>query len=381
MNKENPSASAGKDSPEKMNAYPFWSPRFWHGMRAGAYFKLMLKNGCRVHPLRVPMAVGLIPVTCANSAMGTLQSLLFGRKIAATELTEPPIFIVGHWRSGTTMLHELMIRDERLSFANTYECFAPDHFLITGSITPRLLWFILPARRPQDNMPAGFDRPQEDEFALISMGAPTPYMRMAFPNHPAPYEGMLDMDGLSDKELEAFKNALTWFLKTLTYKKQKRLVLKSPPHTGRIASLAEMFPGAKFIHLVRDPYALYSSSRRLWHAMYETQGFQIPRFKGLDEYVFNTFSRMYEGFERGRESIDPRNICDVRFEELAQNPISVVESIYDKLQLGDFEAARPSIEAHVDTLRDYQPNKHVLDDDLMAQIRDRWSSYFEKYGY
>ncbi len=90
---------------------------------------------------------------------------------------------------------------------------------------------------------------------------------------------------------------------------------------------------------------------------------------------------MYEGFERGRESIDPRNICDVRFEELAQNPISVVESIYDKLQLGDFEAARPSIEAHVDTLRDYQPNKHVLDDDLMAQIRDRWSSYFEKYGY
>jgi hypothetical protein len=381
MNKENTSAPAGKDAPEEMNAYPFWSPRFWHGMRAGAYFKLMLENGCRVHPLRVPMAVGLIPVTCANSAMRSLQTLFFGRKIAATELTEPPIFIVGHWRSGTTMLHELMIRDERLSFANTYECFVPDHFLISGSITPRLLWFLLPARRPQDNMPAGFDRPQEDEFALISMGAPTPYMRMAFPNHPAPYESTLDMQGISDQELDAFKQAMTWFLKTLTYKKQKRLVLKSPPHTGRIAALAEIFPGAKFIHLVRDPYALYSSTRRLWRAMYETQGFQIARFEDLDEYVFNTFSRMYKGFEDGRESIDPQNICDVRYEELAQNPIGVVESIYDKLQLGDFEVARSNMEAHVATLRDYKPNKHVLDDDLMAQIRDRWSSYFEKYGY
>ncbi len=381
MKKENKSSSADKNATAKVNAYPLWSPRFWHGMRAGAYFKLMLKNGCRIHPLRLPMAIILIPITCGNTAMYALQMLFFRRKIAATELIKPPIFILGHWRSGTTMLHELMIRDERFSFASTYECFAPDHFLITGSMVPRLLWFLLPAKRPQDNMPAGFDRPQEDEFALISMGAPTPYMRMAFPNHPAPYEGMLDMDGLSDKELCAFREAMTWFLKTLTYKNQKRLVLKSPPHTGRIELLAEMFPGAKFIHLVRDPYALYSSATRLWHAMDETQGFQIPRFEGLDEYIFDTFSRMYDGFERGRESIDPQNICDVRYEELAQDPIGVVQSIYDKLQLGDFEVARPDIEAHVATLRDYKPNKHKLDDDVMAQIRDRWSLYFEKYGY
>ena len=189
------------------------------------------------------------------------------------------------------------------------------------------------------------------------------------------------MQGLSDKELQAFKDAMTWFLKTLTFKKQKRLVLKSPPHTGRIGLLAEMFPGAKFIHLVRDPFALFSSSMRLWKAMDETQGFQIPRFEGLDEYVFDTFSRMYDGFERGRQSIDPQNICDVRYEELAQDPMRVVESIYDKLQLGDFEVARPNIQAHVATLRDYKPNKHELDDDLTAKIRHRWSSYVEKYGY
>ncbi len=381
MSKEKSNAANRSGVTGKMNAYPLWSPRFWHGMRAGAYFKLMLHHGCHVHPLRIPMAAILVPVTCGNSVMGALQSLLYRKKIENTELVEPPIFILGHWRSGTTMLHELMIRDERLSFSTTYECFAPDHFLLTGAVTPRLLWFLLPSKRPQDNMPAGFDRPQEDEFALISMGAPTPYMRMAFPNDPAPYQATLDMNGIDDKDLHAFKEAMTLFLKTLTFKKQKRLVLKSPPHTGRIGLLAQMFPGAKFIHLVRDPYALYSSAMRLWHAMDETQGFQLPKFDGLEEYVFSTFTRMYEGFERGRESVDPENICDVRYEELAQNPVSVVESVYNKLQLGDFEVARPAIEAHVATLRDYKPNKHQLDDELMARIRQRWAPYFEKYGY
>lgn len=381
MKNEQKSTPDAANKQGKVNAYPFWSPRFWHGMRAGAYCKLMLKNKCRVHPLRMPMAALLVPITCGNSAMHALQSLFFQRKIAATELTEPPIFILGHWRSGTTLLHELMIRDPRLSYSTTYECFAPDHFLISGAITPKLLWFLLPSKRPQDNMPAGFDRPQEDEFALISMGAPTPYMRMAFPNHPAPYEETLDMEGLSEIELREFKEAMSWFLKTLTYKKQKRLVLKSPPHTGRIGLLAEMFPGAKFIHLVRDPYALYSSAMRLWRAMDETQGFQIPRFDGLDEYVFETFTRMYEGFERGRATVDPQNVCDVRYEELAQDPIGLVESVYEKLDLGDFEVARPGIEAHVATLRDYKPNQHQLDEALMARIRERWAPYFERYGY
>ena len=28
-----------------------------------------------------------------------------------SKIDQPPVFIIGHWRSGTTMLHELMIQD------------------------------------------------------------------------------------------------------------------------------------------------------------------------------------------------------------------------------------------------------------------------------
>jgi hypothetical protein len=55
--------------------------------------------------------------------------------------------------------------------------------------------WLIPKQRPMDNMAAGWDRPQEDEFALLTLGAPTPYERMAFPNDEPPYGEFLDMRG------------------------------------------------------------------------------------------------------------------------------------------------------------------------------------------
>ena len=131
-----------------------------------------------------------------------------GRAIARTEIDEPPLFVIGHWRSGTTMLHEMMVLDERFAYPTTYECFAPNHFLLTGALLPKLIWFLLPSKRPMDNMAVSFDHPQEDEFALLSMGAPTPFMRMAFPNDPPPYMEFLDMEGVDERDLVRWKETL-----------------------------------------------------------------------------------------------------------------------------------------------------------------------------
>ena len=45
------------------------------------------------------------------------------------------------------------------------------------------------------------------------------------------------------------------------------LVLKSPGHSLRVAALRQILPGARFIHIVRDPTAVYSSTIRLWQVM------------------------------------------------------------------------------------------------------------------
>jgi omega-hydroxy-beta-dihydromenaquinone-9 sulfotransferase len=232
-----------------------------------------------------------------------------------------------------------------------------------------------------DNMAAGWDRPQEDEFALLTLGAPTPYLRMAFPNDPPPHVEFLDMQGCKPDDLARFERAMVHFVKLLTYATKKRVLLKSPPHTGRVEVLARLFPGAKFIHIVRHPFALFPSTMRLWQSLDEVQGLQMPRGRGLEDYVFDCLTRMYRGLEDQRERLDPAAIYDVRYEDLVADPVAEIGKMYKRLELGDYSVVRGRIVEMVEAQKDYKTNKHKMDDALKARIRERWEGYFERYGY
>ena len=221
-----------------------WIPRFWDGMGFSTWLRLLVRNRFAIAPSRVPMAIIVTVVSLMNSFFWLVQAALYGRKIAATEVEDDPIFVIGHWRSGTTLLHELLILDPRHTYADTFACFAPSHFLVSGWLFKPLLRALLPAKRPMDNMAAGWDRPQEDEFALCNLGVPSPYLTISFPNRPPQCEEYLDLARLSPRQRERWKRGLMWFLRCVTLRQRKRIVLKSPQHTCRVKTLLEMFPRA-----------------------------------------------------------------------------------------------------------------------------------------
>src|SRR5262249_33528947 len=161
----------------------------------------------------------------------------------------------------------------------------------------------------------------------------------AYPNDPAPYMETLDWEGVSPADEERFKNALLKFLKLMTIKYHKRILLKSPPHTGRVGLLNKMFPGAKFVHITRNPYSLFSSTMRLWRALDDVQGFYFPRYSDeqMKEFVFECLERMYRGLEKQRASLPPENIYDFKYEDLVKDPVAQIQKIYAALNLGDFE--------------------------------------------
>ena len=372
----------GKPAKPKTNPYPWYSPRFWHGMRPAAWWKLCWRNGFRIHPLRWPMAFLISVINPFNSIAGAAQRVRYGRLIDQTRITKPPVFIIGHWRSGTTYLHELMHLDERFVSPTTYQCFAPHHFLLTQWWMHTLGSWLMPKQRPMDNMAAGWDRPQEDEFALLTLGAPTPYFRMAFPNEPPPYIEFLDMQGCSADDQARFERALVDFVKLLTFASGgKPLLLKSPPHTGRIEVLARLFPGAKFIHITRNPYSLFPSTTRLWRSIDEVQGLQFPKYASIDDYVFECLTRMYRGFEDQRQRLPAESIYDIRYEDLVTDPAGEIGKIYAALNLGDYAGVRNAITLAAGKQKDYKTNKHELDETLKTKIRERWAAYFERYGY
>jgi hypothetical protein len=366
--------------PVEVNPYRLWHARFWHGMLFGAWIRLVLRNRAQIGITRWPLAATITLATIMNSALRPLQELLMRRYIDRVQIKDAPIFIVGHWRSGTTLLHELLVLDERYTYPTTYECLAPNHFLISARVLTKLK-FLLPGKRPMDNMLAGWNRPQEDEFALCNMGLPSPYLTMAFPNRPPRHTEYLTLEGVAPAELERWKSALRWFLTRVTLRDPKRIILKSPPHTGRIKTLLELFPDARFVHIVRDPYALFASTVKLWKTLYKFEALQEPKHRGLEEYVFSCFEAMYEKFERDRPLVPPGQLFEVRYEDLVRDPIEQMRSLYERLNLGEFETALPKLQAYFHDKRDYRTGTYQISDELGEQIDRRWGKYLRKYGY
>jgi hypothetical protein len=371
-----------KSAPEKMNRYPLSSPRFWHGMRFPYWCALLAQHRFRISFSRLHIALGVSFFTPITDLLALFQHLFFGRAIARTSLAGPPIFVLGHWRSGTTLLHEYLALDERFASPTTFQCFAPWHFLLTEGLVTRFGGFLLPERRPMDNMKAGWALPQEDEFALMNLGAPTPYLRILFPNDAIPFEDTLAAETFQPQHLELWKRLMDWFLRAVTYKSGKRLILKSPPHTGRLGILRTMYPDAKFVHIVRDPRKVYPSTMKLWKTLDQVQSVQSPTdVSRLKEFVLKALPAMYASFESDRSGMDSSQIIDVTYEQLVADPVGVVGRIYDQLQLGAFEPVRAKLVEKTQSERDYQTNKLELNPEEEKMILNAWQSYAVRYGY
>ena len=369
-------ASAPSSPPRKAE----WAPRIWEGSDFFAWIKLLGRNRFAVHPAYWYIAAIVTIVSLGNTLLRWLEAAAYGRIIRKTEISQPPIFILGHWRTGTTLLHELLIRDERFGFPTTYECLAPCHFLLTERLLSRLLWFLIPSRRPMDNMPAGFDRPQEDEFALCLLGAGSPYEMIAFPNR-APGQEFLDLVDVSPRRLRRWRRTFKTLLRTITCKTGKRLILKSPPHTARIPVLKQMFPGAIFIHIVRDPCVVFPSTLNLWRTLWKTQGLQRPTSVALEEHVLRTGELMYKRLEEGKRLLDADQFYELRYEDLTRDPVAEMQKLYEHLGLGGFTDYRPRLEEYLATIKGYETNRYDLTPQQRDAITQRWGTIIEQYGY
>ena len=349
-------------------------------MLLGDWLRLVAKNRLRIHPLRIGLACTVTGLTAFNSLMSRVEKLCYRDAAKKTELVGPPIFILGHWRSGTTFLHELMSADDRFATPTTFQCFAANHFLLTESWMPKLLWFIMPKQRPMDNVKLGWDEPQEDEFALCSMGAKSPYLRIAFPNKGEDYSAWLDMHDVRGQDLEMWEKTFDLFLRRVTKQTGRRLILKSPTHTGRIEFLRKMYPEARFIHITRDPRSVIPSTIKLWDSLDDAQGLQF-RKHDLRAFILTTFRQMYRHFEAGRKSLPNESIVDVRYEDLVADPMAQLQRIYDGLQIGEFSAVKEKFEQAVSARKGYKTNRYETSDADRLEIEQNLGDFCERYGY
>jgi len=143
-----------------------------------------------------------------------------------------------------------------------------------------------------------------------------------------------------------------------------------------------MFPDAKFVHIDRDPFTVFSSTNNLWKSLYTKHGLQTPKYEGLEEYVLSTFERMYDKFERDRPLLRTDQFCELRYEDLVRDPEQELRRIYDQLKLDGFETLLPALREYLASTDGYKTNRYPqLTPQQREQVTERWGRFFSQYGY
>ncbi len=352
----------------------------WHGLTLSGLWNL-LRMKPRVSWSYLPRWITIALVSGLNSLYGVLEKLFFGRQVARTEILHPPLFILGHWRSGTTMLHNLMSLDPQVTFPNLYQCVNPGHFLLTERILAPLTKRFLPETRPMDNVAAGWDEPQEEDIALALDCQISPYLMTAFSDRREVYERYFDPRDMTESERSIWKQSFLGLLKKLTYRKNCSIVTKTPAHTFRISTLLEMFPDARFVYIKRDPYAVYQSTLHLRRTMFTENSLGPPEFSANEEDTLYFYEKCIRTYEETKGLIPSGRLHEIRFEDLEQDPLGQIRQIYHSLNLPGWNQVEPKIQAQLPALKAYKKNAFRMDADTMQRVYSRLKWVFDLYGY
>lgn len=307
----------------------------------------------------------------------------YKRDSAGVRFDPPPLFIIGHWRTGTTLLHNLLCQDPRNGCITTAQAMAPATSLTRPLLLEVLMRAALPKRRPMDNVALALDAPQEEEVALSNMGVCSLYAGWYFPSLlPRLFERYVLFKGHPAEEVAAWRrHYLALLRKAALLNPGKRLVLKNPPNTARIPLLLDMFPEARFIFLQRNPYAVLKSTQLLHRRMIDTLGFQRCADSEIEQWTLDFYCGLLGRYLEDRQRLGRENLLEMRFEEFEREPLAGVEQAYAALGLGDFEAARPRMQAYLETQRSYKKNTFHISQRDRALVENHWSFALKEWGY
>src|SRR5215475_3495341 len=278
------------------------------------------------------------------SAMAGVQKTLSREQLTKANFRDA-IVVLGYWRSGTTLLHELLCLDTRYTYPTTHACMNPHHFMLTEAAA--LARGGASMKRPMDEMEVRSASPQEDEFAFLSLGARSPYEALIMPGILQKALKLTDPRDLSAQDEKRWRQIFVDFLGGVSVRGNGRpMILKSPTHGGRVDTLRELLPTARYVLISRDPITNFESVVRMWKKMFES--YAIGPLIGDDEIreaVLEDRPRFEQKLAGDVADLSRNRYVAIAYESLVANPLGVIEQLYEQLQLGSFDPMRDVLRA------------------------------------
>ncbi|MGA8259919.1 MAG: sulfotransferase [Arenicellales bacterium] len=336
------------------------------------------------------LPAGVWPLAGALLLSGLLRtpiSWVERTRVAATLRGAPrpraPVFIVGHWRSGTTHLFNLMSRDPRFAWAGPFQAGMPWDFLLLGRVLRPLIRHALPRHRFIDAVPVRPDSPQEDEIALASMQNLSYYHGIYFPRRFAlRFRQGIFLEGVAPREIARWRRRFEHYnRKCLLGHSDGTLLVKNPVYTGRVAEIRRVWPDARFVHIHRNPYEVFESTRKFYRALLPRFALQAFDDETVEDLILEAYPRMVDKLYKDARKLEPGRFAELRFEDLERDPLVQLEQVYGALAIPGFAGVGRRFREYLDSISDYRKNTHVLSDDVVARVDRHWGGLVRRWGY
>jgi len=312
-----------------------------------------------------------------SSIFAFVEKLSYKQKIENEALFDNPIFIIGNWRTGSTYLFQLLSLDPQFNYPTFFQASNPDHLLVSKRFFGPVMSKFIGNKRPMDNVRAGIDEPQEDEYALIKICKESMLEDFVFSKR-----NTFFLDGITDfspRNEKAFINALKQFLKKINLSKKGQNLLKNPFHSLRIPMLNKAFPKAKYIHIYRNPKDVVPSTIHMWN-IFGTQNIlkgkwqkpNIEQIANLYKHIVNTIRSEFPKLKKGQ-------YVEIKYEELEINPVENVKLIYEQLNLHFTLEYEHILIDYCKKNKDYKKNKFNLTEKELESIKRLMQDTFPEY--
>ena len=338
-----------------------------------------------------------LPLISLIHAILFLLDNVFFPRLHSTAVTKP-VFIIGHARSGTTLMHRLMMEDEEhFSAFRFYEMLLPsliekkivralarlDAACFKGAVSRRVA-----AWEEKNLFPDSQDvhklsltsYEEDDQVLLFSMAA-------GFWIGLCPFAEELDfyyIDKLPERKRQRLMRYYKACVKRQLYLSEGSEIhlSKNPVFAGRVEALIETFPDARFLVMMRNPLETVPSLLKLLEGSWQSMGWNADAIQTslaiTAEQSFHTYHYPQEVLQKHPDI--PHVIVDYR--QLVQSPRQTVENIYASLDIPLSPACQQKLSEreqrsqHHETTHTYNLEEFGLDKNLITErLEDMFAEY------
>jgi hypothetical protein len=339
-------------------------------------------KGKKIGPkYRLKVVITYIFVT-VTTVFRKIDHLYFRKKVEKFRFKEPPLFIIGHWRSGTTLLHNLLTKDPLASYTTTYQCVFPDN-LKSKWLFKTFMRIFMPPVRPGDKVEISVDFPQEDEYAMSNLTHRSYYHFFYFPSsYRTLYRKYIRFETLTGKEIDDWKQLYRQLIiKALMNAGGSRIVLKNPANTGRMLHLLEIFPGARFVHIIRNPVIVYLSTKKFLTQLYPTVQLEPFTEEDISEMVLETYGTLMRDYLEDVQMVDPEWLLEIRYEELVENPMDSLEQVYKEFNFSNLQELKPVFESYLGSIGDHKIDSYTMDKEELDRVLEHVDFAMKHWNY